>query len=144
MKNISIILFTIMLIIVSCKKEQNVNLLYGKWEFECFDKKTLGCKEYPPDDLLRKMSIEFFENGGFGILTECNEGFGSTFDADNKGNFKIEGGAITKVMCPYSEWEERYISALSSSNEYNLYNNKLKIYFVNDDKKNIMIFEKIN
>lgn len=140
MKKISVILIMVIFIIVSCKKEQDVNLLYGKWEFECFDKKTMGCKEYPPDDL-KKMTTEFFADGKCAIDGQCN-GCSAAFESQSNGNFNITLLICTELMCDGIEWEERLHNALQNSKEFIVTNKKLKIYFENDDKKNIMVFKK--
>ena len=140
-KKTTLLLFVITLIYVGCKKEYNVNSLYGKWEFKCFDKQGISITESQPDGL-EKMTIEFLENGEMRLGGICNGGSG-TFEANNSGILKISQLLLTSVGCDGLDWETRYISALESSTEYYFYNKKLKICFENTDKKDILIFTKL-
>ena len=145
MKSKIIIFISLLIFIVSsCNKEQDINLLYNNWEFEYFKKSGGFNKENPPNEL-QIMYVEFLENGTIPTVKgQTNACFGNTFKSDKDGSLEITLLVITLVCgTPEQlEWETRFFNALMSSEKYKITDNKLKIYYDNDDKKNIMVFKK--
>ena len=127
-----------------CQKEQDMNLLYNKWEFEYFTKKGLhiSSKEYIPDEL-SKMTIIFSEDGNLLWKGQTNTGPGS-FEASKNGNLKILSLGTTYVGGTEEQlyWELRYYGALKKSKEFKIKDKNLKIYYNNDDETDMMVFKK--
>ena len=140
------------ILLSGCQKEQDINLLYNKWEFEYFTKKGLHIsgKEYLPDEL-KKMTVEFFENENVTFYGKMNISINSTiniaggnFKASKKGYLEISILFITEVggTTEQLQWEKRYFNALGSAEEFKIKDKNLKIYYNNDDETDVMVFKK--
>ncbi len=133
------------ILLSGCQKEQDINLLYNKWEFEYFTKKGLhiSSKEYIPDEL-KKMTVEFFQDNSITIRGQGNICY-RTFKAYENGNLEITGGICTFVGGTKEQLilETRYFNALESSEKFKIKDKNLKIYYNNDDETDMMVFKKL-
>lgn len=138
MKTKIVLLFLTILFTVGCKKQENVNLLYGKWNFQCFEIKGTSIQVYPPN-YLKIMTIEFYPNDSVFIGGIVNSGEGP-FSADKLGYLSIHDILSTLL---YEKWDARFFSDLTYSKTYDINPSELKIYYsINNDSCNIMLFKR--
>lgn len=130
-----IILLGFSLMISYCKRSSTESemkpLLKTLWTLESFD--VSGEITKPSEDQV--FNIKFLEDGTFSAKSDCNEITGHyTVNSDN--TIKADSIAATKVYCGQESLDKKYYDALHIIKSYKVTNDKLQIYYGNNEKLN--------
>jgi heat shock protein HslJ len=130
MKKLVIFLFTIILSLYGCKKEnsKNADLINTKWILSYIqDTKTNTITNYP-SDAPNRISIVFTDSlNVIAFSGVCNGGAGTYSYSSSTDAIKIKVGT-TFIYCKDVEWESYTTQSLNNASSYKLSGNKLVIY----------------
>ena len=133
-KNLIIIL-GLALMISYCKKSPTESgskpFLKTLWTLDSFD--ISGKIINPPEDQV--YNIRFLDDGTFHAKSDCNEIIGH-FIIDSANSLNVDSIVTTKVYCGTGSMYEKYYEAIGVMKSYEIANDRLNIYYGNNEKLN--------